>query len=264
MTHLMEPVSQLSSVSEDVHDEHCVFCKKAEVKGEESNIGKDNNSTTLGDNLKAAGVKPPRFERDPPGVFSAEAHHLLPGKEALDGHALEMWLSTKATKGTKVEADTGFDINSHLNGEWLPSIPDTLKGAWSWRNAEHMEMAIAIMKKVSLQFHKGPHDNKGGLDKANSEPLRNYIKMVEMRMDALDEHAAEWRVLCPEVKDKNGKVPPPRYMNDLIYGYVSSSMRGQISGHPKSWKVFISRVAFAAQLNVQGESVESILSRLRS
>lgn len=251
MTHLMEPaLVKMPAASKDVHDKNCVFCKDAKAKGTESFIGADNDPGTLETRLTAQRVPRRTFKHRKHGDFSSEPHHLLPGNEALKGHDVEKWLATRAS-GSQVEADTGFDINSHFNGVWLPSVPVSFVGVagWNWRDPDCQRMAIDLMMTACLQFHKGNHSNKGGLDRASSEPDRCYIKMVERRLDDTLKHVKEWAVnYCPIAKKaKSGKKPPPFYLNDLLYRYVSAHMMKEVSGAPEKWTVFISRVAFAAK-----------------
>ncbi|MCY1017412.1 AHH domain-containing protein [Pyxidicoccus sp. MSG2] len=250
MTHLMEPaLVKMPGASKDVHDKNCVFCKDAKAKGPKSFIGDDNNPDTLETRLTAQRVPRRTFKHRKHGAFSSEPHHLMPGKEALKGHDVEKWLATRAS-GSQVEADTGFDINSHFNGVWLPSVPVSYVGVsgWSWRDPDCQSMAIDLMMTTCLQFHKGNHTNKGGLDRASSEPDRCYITMVERRLDDVVEHVEAWvDKFCPIAKKaKKGKRPPPFFLNDLLYRYVSAHMMKEVSGAPKKWTVFISRVAFAA------------------
>lgn len=253
MTHLMEPaLAAVPGASKDVHDDKCVFCKDAEVKGDASFIGADNDSGTLEDRLTHQKMPRRTFTHPDHGDFSSEPHHLLPGNEALKGHPVEQWLAVRAT-GSKVKADTGFDINSHFNGAWLPSVPVDrvgVKGAWSWQDPDCQKMAVDLMILVCLQFHKGSHTNKGGLDKAGSAPERCYITMVEGRLDEALKHVKDWAdKFCPiatQAKDKGEKRPPPFHLNDLLYRYVSAWMMKEVSGAPETWTVFISRVAYAA------------------
>lgn len=255
MTHLMEPaLVKMPGASKDVHDKNCVFCKESKAKGTKSFIGEDNDPGTLETRLTAQKVPRRTFKHRKHGAFSSEPHHLMPGNEALKGHGVEKWLATRAS-GSKVKADTGFDINSHFNGVWLPSVPVSYVGVsgWSWRDPDCQRMAIDLMMTASLQFHKGNHTNKGGLDRASSEPDRCYIKMVKGRLDETLKHVNQWAdTYCPIAKKaKTGKKPPPLYLNDLLYRYVSAYMLKEISGVPEKWTVFISRVAFAAMMEAK-------------
>ncbi len=260
MTHLMEPaLPALPGASKEVHDDQCVFCKATAVKGDKSFIGADNDSSTLEHSLAAQ--KQPRrtFKHTEHGDFSSEPHHLMPGNEALKGHDVEQWLATRAS-GSQVKADTGFDINAAFNGAWLPSIPTHLvgvKGGWSWTDETCKQMAIDLMTTVGLQFHKGGHTNKGGLTADTSFPEACYIRMVERRLNQTLEHVEEWAdKFCPIAKkagDEGEKRPPPFYLNDLLYRFISAWMMKEVSGAPETWKVFISRVAYAADLEAMSK-----------
>ncbi|MFP2930445.1 hypothetical protein ACLESO_35655 [Pyxidicoccus sp. 3LG] len=251
MTHLMEPaLVALPQVSKDTHDEHCVFCKEARAKGETSKLGKENSSQKLETSLKGKGEPRKTYMHAVHGEFSSEPHHLVPGNQALKGHAIEQWLSKSAVDAgaSRVKEDTGFDVNSHYNGYWLPSLLERLKaGGWSSStNPAHMNMAVDVQLQESQQFHKGGHANI--VDPDQPEPKKCYIDQTKGLLTNINKHALEWMDgFCEKSKPKApDKAPPPYYLNDVIYSHASQAMRRHVHSAPATWEYFISKPALEA------------------
>lgn len=266
MTEFLEPVAVPPPPIS--HDDDCPFCKEKECDCDRSKIGKDNSASKLESNLAADGE--PRdevgFHHEDYGDYSSEPHHLVPGKEAMDGHPIERWLAKKA-KGTYVNGDTCFDINDERNGIWLPSITDAnrickwktikktvggkvrrkrvpahgekSKEMWSSLSDDEKDLiSFSIMRQERLQFHKANHRNKG------KEESECYINEVERLLnDIFDFVDSSW-IVCEEIEeDSKGKVPPPNGINEMIYGMASAHMGWHVSGPAESWFVFISKLA---------------------
>lgn len=275
MPEFLEPVA-VPSPPKSHSKGSCPFCKDKKEDDEKlkSKLGADNASSKLASSLAGVGEsrKDVGFEHDDYGSYSAEPHHLVPGNEAMKGHDIEKWLGTKAS-GTKVLADTGFDINSARNGKWIPSITDANricnwdtvvikkdpvtgkaikrkrfpsaadkdKKMWGkLDNGEKNDIAFAIMIKESLQFHKSNHLDKGATDS------QCYIKETKRLLNELNAYANKASTLnCPEVaaKKKGDKFPPPYYLGEMIYACASSHMGWHVGGSPESWFVFISAIS---------------------
>jgi hypothetical protein len=247
MTHLREPVAKADGSGGYEHDERCPFCQEPEKGDLETRIRKRTNSTELGKSLENnAECSMPRktftHPHDSTYKFTSEPHHLLPGKEALaEVPEVEQWLSARID-GSYVSSDTGFDINSYKNGIWLPSVPVEYKNG-GWGNLEHnrkQTLAFAIMEQESLQFHKGPHSDKG------RDPTQDYVKDVKMRLGEVLDYISKWLIACPVAKEKESnreKYPPPTGLNEIIYTYVSRAMAWAVAGPPADWRVYVSTLA---------------------
>lgn len=269
MPHFLEPVTP-PTIPELHTKQTCPFCNTEKDPDATSFIGDQNDASKLEDKLAADGQ--PRtdldFEHDDYGKYSGEPHHLVSGNEAMKGHPIERWLK----KDSQVRGDTGFDINSARNGQWLPSIPDENricswttvstrvktksgyvmkkrrvpsesdrdKKMWSALSEEEKDLvSFSIMITNQLQFHKGNHRNKG------EKPSECYITEVQRLLDGINEFVScHLDLQCPELANApNSPYPPPYGINSLIYGVASAHMRWHVNGPPESWFVFVSKLA---------------------
>ena len=152
------------------------------------------------------------------GPYSYEAHHLIPGKEAMlkgegsaavmDGHRIEEWII--GGKG-KIKADSGYSINNSDNGVWLPSAPENVKKlrgrdpATPWEREGHEDphpaaltadeksmLAFYAMESGAGQFHYGKHAIS---DESGSYP--SYPAEVNRILSALYDRINLWSNECP-------------------------------------------------------------------
>lgn len=89
--------------------------------------------------------------------YSTQAHHIISGNQIMGGEPIETFIK----KGDLIKADTGYSINNHDNGIWLPSKPydRPWPGAATdpdW--AERLSIARRPMEKGMGQWHLGPHN----------------------------------------------------------------------------------------------------------
>jgi hypothetical protein len=183
----------------------------------------------------------PIFSDEEYGAYSAEAHHLISGNQAMKGHEIEHWI----VAGKLVSMDTGYSINNADNGEWLPSIPEQYKGGkWSALSfADKLDIAGRPMAEGIGQFHKGPHNIS---DKDDPGELHtSYPTYVKGLLTDLFELIVGWSQACPvcePVAAKNGPYLPNWRIHDMLDA-VSRSIGEDLTGPPESWDYFISKLA---------------------
>lgn len=258
----------------------CPFCPLEQTPNSNvAKIGKDNDSTTLGNNLDAAGDDKQdhlyfdveyEIYRD----YSAEAHHLICGNEVLKEEAqVEKYLikdsktTTKGAAGWLQPNDTAYDVNCAENGIWLPSVPDMYRKAeqrepdvwwgdqtkWNRKKAAgvpdrdsledwaRFDSAFIVMESVKRQFHKGPHENVG-------EPHENYVVMAIGRLRQVTAFLNHFRDVCPMEADGTPKTNPPYYpphgLPRLLH-LLSENLRRELTGPPETWNYYISDFAMA-------------------
>lgn len=129
---LMEPFKKLEEHNPG-EDEKCPFCPIQEKYDyPDSKVSDENNSITLGTNLENKGdlkrnILNMLYEKTKGihGQYSAQAHHLICGKEILGAQKeIESWLCKEGKHNGKLQpCDTGYNVNSAKNGIWLPSTP---------------------------------------------------------------------------------------------------------------------------------------------
>jgi hypothetical protein len=254
----------------------CPFCPIDKNKEDlTSHIGKDNNSKTLADNLEGqADRKTDHLYYDAEFElyrhYSAEAHHLICGKEVLKEEGeVEKYLVAQNSKTSKGSAgslepnDVGYDVNCYQNGIWLPSVPDMFRKAegepkrwwgdqtrWNKENPakptrvsldewERCDAAFIVMDAVKRQFHKGPHGSVG-------EPHTNYVVMAIGRLRQLTAFLNFFAESCPMEDDGSTRDGPPfwpPYGVIPILHALSTNLHGELVGHPSEWNYFISEFA---------------------
>ena len=192
----------------------------------------------------------PIFRHKTHGAYSAEAHHLISGNQAMKGHEIEKWL----VAGTLIKKDTGYSINNSDNGEWLPSIPEKYKGgSWSpLSKDEKLAIASAPMKSDKGQFHKGPHNVTDKEDLLGEHT--SYPKEVKRCLSDLVEVIHGWVTSCPiceNVDPDKGPFDPNWRIHDML-DRLSQGIRMDLTGPPEGWYYFISRVAMEYHRDVCG------------
>src|SRR5882757_7859535 len=125
----MEIGESVSPPLSGMHDSTCPFCQGTDpvLRNLTTHQGSENDSDTLATNL---GNQPSYvLEKDviaeTPVNVAPAAHHLIPGNQAMDGHPIEDYTTTKIN--SNLLEDIGYDINGKENGVWLPTFPDTYK-----------------------------------------------------------------------------------------------------------------------------------------
>jgi hypothetical protein len=189
--------------------------------------GSANNSSTLATNLgdePSYVLEKDLIEEFPVNVVPA-AHHLIPGNQAMDGHAIEEYTTTAV--GTNLLEDIGYDINGKPNGVWLPTFPDIFKNKavevkgkvfkghditkhmWGNKN-QPVESGLAEVlpdaQKIPIvnliqarwgQAHIGDHKGTG------------YDRACRDRLDLLNNLLLTfWQSACSK-SENNGKLNPP-------------------------------------------------------
>jgi len=248
-------------------NEACPFCPVPEPETFTTHPGAKNNSSVLEAVMadpgclvgKQGGARPkdgnehrqrqsrakpkpdPIFSNSQYGAYSAEAHHLISGNQALKGHEMEQWI----VGGALIKKDTGYSVNNSDNGEWLPSIPEKHKGG-SWASLEFedkLEIARAPMRRGKGQFHKGPHNV---VDKEDLLGVHtSYPKEVKRLLSDLVELMHGWAESCPickQVDPDKGPFDPNWRVHDMLDS-LSRGIGVDLKGPPGHWYYFISRVA---------------------
>jgi hypothetical protein len=248
-------------------DEACPFCPAPKPEDFTTHPGARNNSSILEAIMadpgclvsKQSGARPkdgnehrqrpsaakpkpdPIFRHQKWGAYSAEAHHLISGNQALKGHPIENWIKG----GSRIKKDTGYSVNNSDNGEWLPSIPEGHKGgAWSPLSLEEkVEIASEPMRRGKGQFHKGPHNVADTEDLLGAHVT--YPDEVKRLLSVLDDVIYDWAAVCPicePVDSDEGPFDPNWRVHDM-FDALSRGIGTDLKGPPGHWKYFISRVA---------------------
>lgn len=182
--------------------------------------------------------------------MNSEAHHLVPGKQVLGEHTIEVLL---AANKKKVEHDCGFNVNSHRNGVWLPSAPKACYGpkcvSWDVKKNEITEpqqkaISFAVMRQTGHQFHKGGHLNHGDENNAATEC---YCAKAKKLLTQIENFVKSWEGSCTYTKDKsaaNEVIITPYGISELIYLCASEVLRDDTTRHPATWTVFVSQIAY--------------------
>jgi hypothetical protein len=195
------------------------------------------------------------------GIYSSEAHHLISGKQALRWHKFEGWICKELEKGEEagdrkeiLEEDTGYSVNNAANGFWCPSIPKGFrkidkgyKFKRSWGSLDdsaegqaiRRDAAFRAMRGVKIQFHCGPHDIDG------ADGYKKYNEYLIDRLNKLFDEMEGFSKTCPvcgKNKKKEAKYTPTVRANKLL-DRLSFHMKCRITGEPKDWVIFISRLA---------------------
>lgn len=174
------------------------------------------------------------------GPYSCEAHHLISGKQALEGHVFERWI----VAGNMIEKDTGYSVNNADNGLWAPSIPEKYKdGKWGPKSfADKLAIACKPMAAGKPQFHKGHHAirDPDDPDQIKHQKYDDYLKGM---LKTMDDRMQGWSKRCPRCgQGSNPKFQPSVRVNQALDN-LSSAMRTKISAPATMWDVFISRYA---------------------
>ncbi|MGK3989110.1 AHH domain-containing protein [Sorangium sp. So ce136] len=261
MSELGEIISPPGSHSDE--DPECPFCPGETPTIYTSYGGKENNSGVLGAVMeepscltaRQSGARPKQGEKDQQDesdpqpypvkpftirehdAYSYEAHHLISGKQGLEGSAMELWL----IHGEKIERDTGYSVNNADNGAWLPSIPEKYKkGNWGSR-PDKMSLAWAPMAANQGQFHKGHHSIPDP-DMTFPQKYDDYLKAMLADMAKRMEGWSNYCPLCKEDGGQKEKAQPSVRVNQVMDRF-SEVIRKKVTGDAKRWTIFISRYA---------------------
>jgi hypothetical protein len=245
----------------------CPFCPREEPPNYTTFPGKANKSGVLADVMAdpaklaalQGGARPkqgeqhqqspstaqqkptPIFTDAHEGPYSCEAHHLISGKQALEGHAFERWI----VAGGTIERDTGYSVNNADNGLWAPSVPEKYKTGAKW-GAMSFDQKLAIASKPmehgQPQFHKGHHAITDP-DDPDSIKHSRYDAYLKRTLKAMDDRMRGWANKCPLCdKGKKDKFQPSVRANQVLDN-LSKVVRRKISPPIPQWEIFISRYA---------------------
>jgi|JI9StandDraft_2_1071091.scaffolds.fasta_scaffold90653_2 hypothetical protein len=262
MTELGESVTLSLPGVHDAKTSACPFCPEEPAANWTTFAGARNNSRVLAEVLrdpssltnKQAGARPKRDEahqqpKDKPSpypespTYTFEAHHLISGKQALKAvPAMEDWIT-----GSKIDGDTGYSVNNGANGIWLPSVPKTLqkKGFGDLTQEQKFTIAVAAMDAHSGQFHKGPHNIQPS--ETDEDPHHDsYDSWLKAQLETIAERIRLWSLACPVCAKRSSEkqLPRPTVEVNAILDRLSTNVRAKVTGHPKHWHIFISKVAY--------------------
>lgn len=265
MTDIGEMVSP-PGVHTDPNDE-CPFCPAAKQDDYTTFPGSTNDSGKLGDIMETpsklassqSGARPQTGKSNSDGFqieqgeiqarvqdkttwYTHQAHHLISGKQALDGSPIEDWL----VGGSKIEKDTGYSVNSTGNGFWAPSVPKQYVGKWGAKqkvltDAERQTQAEAVMKAAGAQAHIGPH-NISDSDDPNGDIHESYDKYIKKKLVAISDRIQAWSGACGFCDEEKGK-PQTTYRVNVIMDNMSGHLKTEITGARQSWRIFLSKYA---------------------
>jgi hypothetical protein len=260
MTELGEPVG--ISVGHSQESEKCPFCPPAARKGYKTYPGIQNESDDLAaimqnpDALLSRGKGGPgarpqtgqvengwTIEQEKPTArtqtdtwYTFQAHHLISGKQAMNGRKIEDWIKASGVN----EKDTGYSINCTGNGFWAPSVPKKYFRKWSpLTSDEKQEEAEKVMKAASAQIHISHHS----IPDADGLVHHSYDKYLHKKLDDLYDRIMAWANTCMcKPPDPGAKKQATHHVHDALDG-LSDHMQGKITGGPQGWEVFLSKYA---------------------
>ncbi len=270
MTEIGESVSLSFAKAHKSKSADCPFCPEEPPEKWTTHPGSANKSSALAAVMakpsalpdRQSGARPkngePNRQREdrpePKPVHPAkaidpcsfEAHHLISGKQALKGNAIEAWIDASA-EGSKVDADSGYSVNNGRNGIWLPSVPERLvsKGFGALSDKQKYELATVAMDLWGGQFHKGPHHvvPDESADEKHADCYDGYLKKVLQELaDRIDDWAKVC-VLCAKSRDAKKKPRPSVRVNKYLDDF-SDIVRKKVTGEPALWHIFISKLAY--------------------
>jgi hypothetical protein len=190
----------------------------------------------------------------------ATPHHIIPGNGAMAKSKVETW--TRKSKG-KIKEDIGYNVDGAQNGIFLPRIPEiyftnTMEvededdpgtmikvkmtdyyGTKKWgalADDKKTKIAYRIMVETELQFHQTSH-GAGYL----SAPNKSYDKEAIEACNTLADYMAAKAEPCPQKKG-DGKFNPPYSLVGMI-NKESAQIKRRITGHPRGWKSWVTRLA---------------------
>ncbi len=250
-------------------NEDCPFCPVEKGKNYKTRPGAANNSDTLeeimtnpkvlpqkqGNAWPHTGMKHPsreeiegKFSHPDYGPYEFQAHHLISGKQALEGHKVEQWILKSEGK---IEEDTGYTVNGSLNGLWAPSWPKNFRkggdnaGEWTTSATDREEIAERIMVLASCQFHLGAH-NIGDPDDPGQVRHERYDEWLKKQLTKINLRMWAWSRKCPVCEEDGERKDPPFQPNERInraLNIFSGEVRRLLTGPKETWFIFLSRLA---------------------
>lgn len=259
----MEIGESVTPPKSGLHDSTCPFCAGADpvLRKLTTHKGSENSPSKLAGNLgdKPSYVLEKGLIEDFPVNVAPAAHHLIPGNQAMDGHPIEKYTTTKAS-GSKLIEDIGYNINGKGNGVWLPTYPDTYKGK-----------SVTVDGKSSKGYHISNHmwgsDNKPvksgkvtALPEEEKVPIVNLIQARWGQAHIGDHKATDydkaardrlalltdlmltfWKSACEKSSNSDGKLNPPYGLVERINlqsKFMCNAIMPRTS--PASWTQWVS------------------------
>lgn len=262
-------------------NEKCPFCPPKARKGYTTYPGSANDSGSLekimenpGDLLeKQSGARPqtsaeedgwvieqpkPRARvKNEKKTYTFQAHHLISGKQAMEGEPIEDWIKASG----KNEKDTGYSINCTGNGFWAPSVPKKYVGKWSEKKGvldddQRQKLAEDVMKDFGAQIHIGPH-NIADPDDPNGDIHQSYDEYLKGKLKAINDRVKVWAEKCKCPPVKKPKQATHHLHNNL--DNLSKHMKSQITRGHGRWEVYLSKYALKYHIgDCQHESTKTV------
>ncbi|ARU26088.1 AHH domain-containing protein [Cellvibrio sp. PSBB006] len=249
-------------------NDDCPFCPIEKGKQYKTYKGSDNKSETLEKimekpanlNQHQANAWPhdgkvhssredieSRYKHPTYGFYEFQAHHLISGKQALQGHKVEQWIDKSQGK---IEEDTGYTVNGSLNGIWAPSWPKEFRsgafeGQWTTGEVDIQEVADHVMKAAKCQFHLGAHNIGDPLDPGQTKHMR-YDNWLKKQLTQINLRMWGWSRKCPLCSENGERKKPPFQPNEKInkaLNKLSYHAQEQLTAPRKMWFIFLSRLA---------------------
>ena len=244
----------------------CPFCPPKARKGYKTYPGSANNSSKLADIMEdpskltslQGGARPQTGKEDSDGrpneqskpgprkkdktrTYTFQAHHLISGKQAMQGEPIEDWIKASG----KNEKATGYSINNTNNGFWAPSVPKKYVGRWSAKkkvldDQERQDLAEEIMADFGAQIHIGPH-NISDPDDTKGDKHTSYDRYLKGKLQEICDRVAVYAAKC--LCESPKKPPQATFQLHNNLDNLSAHMKTQITGARSRWKVFLSEYA---------------------
>lgn len=249
-------------------NEDCPFCPPPETKTYKTYPGSANDSSVLADVMedpgllttKQSGARPQNGSKDAKGneqeqqkpdarkqdkskFYTFQAHHLISGKQALQGSEMEDWI----VGGAKIEKDTGYSVNYTKNGFWAPSIPKEYVGRWGksknvLSDAERQVAAEKVMADAGAQAHIGPH-NISDPDDPDGDIHTSYDTYIKDWLQAISDRITAWSNVCAFCDKTSGQKPQTSHTVHDVLDRLSDHLQNQITGPRSAWKIYLSKYA---------------------
>lgn len=186
--------------------------------------------------------RPAKRLKDDTKWYTFQAHHLISGKQALEGHVFEDWILASGRN----EAATGYSVNCTGNGFWAPSVPKKYVGRWSARKKvltddERQALAEKVMKDFTAQVHIGPH-NISDPDDPDGDKHTSYDVYIKQMLKEMDDRVVAWKEECFLAKSDDKKPQATHHVHNNLDN-LSEHLKNKISGSHYNWDIFLSQYA---------------------
>ena len=200
-------------------------------------LDSDTTSHNIGENIKNSIAS--EFQI-PSGNIShcKQAHHLVSINDMFFNEA-------EFPNLAKIAISSGYDINSVINGIFLPAISANYLKDWTLRDC------YRVMGACKMQLHNGPHnyDSSSG----NDDLLSSILAFLPTRGPNIEDYSTAVKKEIDNFMGKNQKLFKKCYLTDEDKEQIknglnelSNKVRAELNkfnSSPKSCKYYISKIA---------------------